>query len=713
VTRIDIEREPAAVTPPVGAVNRGPEANGANARPVDGASARAGGPTLASTWYAASGGPITDELLEWPPDVFALTNELLRRAEAFRFALSRQDWPPSRFGDWASGVAEAARRWSAWAEVRTGALPDLVAAEWSVFCERLETPLEQLAAGRDDRGCEALLTLHAIADEACAGLGVAVDTCNAEGCVYRARGRELLARTGSLARVDVRFLRVLPKVRTPPTGRPAFSRYACVLGPGVDVRWAKMPARHRGRDLRSEYATLLLLPWPLRVRASDFHPVGGSVERLAKDPYGFFEFAPAERLDLDLLDRVLVAAREEAGSVDVVLLPESGIDAREIDGLETLLDAHGVVYLQTGVREPVGQAGQFPNNWLHIGVSARLEKGGPGGGRQPWFHLRQDKHHRWSLDETQVDQYHLGGALHPHVRWWEAMDVPRKAIQFVEVAEMVLVALVCEDLAQNDEIAQLIRSVGPTGVNVGLLDGPQLTSRWSARYASVLADDPGSAVLTLSSFGMVQRSRPQGREASRVIALYKDPTGVREIPLEPGAQGVLLTVSMDRATRYTADRRWPVDNSTFCYAVAVHQVQASGVGSGTELAVPRATAARVLEAEELTILTVWAEGVSEAAAYAPERFDGLLTEARAGASWRAELRLPEPSPRLADAIESLRRMVQAVAPPPGTPLFDALVTAAGEDRPNEGTLDGLIRQALLAMLEERRTREPTQVTKPR
>jgi hypothetical protein len=94
---------------------------------------------------------------------------------------------------------------------------------------------------------------------------------------------------------------------------------------------------------------------------------------------------------------------------------------------------------------------------------------------------------------------------------------------------------------------------------------------------------------------------------------------------------------MDRAARYTADRRWPVDNSTFSYAVAVHQVQASGIGSGTQPAVSSAAAVRVLETEELTILTAWAEGVSEAAAYAPERFDGLLrgraVASRARPSW--------------------------------------------------------------------------------
>jgi len=708
--RTEIGREPPAVTLSVGAVDTGPRSNGGDARPADAAPKRTGGPTLGSTWMAVSGGPITDRLLEWPPDVFALTNAVLSRAEAFRYALSGSDWPPTRFPDWGRAVEEAARHWSAWAEDASDAMPALVAAEWSIVRERTDVPLEQLAAGRDDRGCEALLTLHAIADEACAGLGVAADTCDAEGCVYRARGRELLGRTGSLARIDTRFLRVLPKVRTPPTGRPAFSRYACVLGPGIDVRWHKMPARHRGMDLRSEYATLLLLPWPLRVRASDFHPVDGSVERLAKDPFGFFEFAPAEGLDLDLLDRVLVAAREEAGSVDVVLLPESAADVRELDDLETLLDAHGVIMLQAGVREPTGESGEFPNNWLHIGVNPGLEKGGPrpSEGRQPWFHLRQNKHHRWSLDETQVEQYHLGGALHPHVRWWEAMDVPRKAIQFVEVAEMVLVALVCEDLAQNDEIAQLIRSVGPTGVNVGLLDGPQLASRWAARYASVLADDPGSAVLTLTSFGMVERSRPEGREASRVIALWKDPTrGVREIPLEPGSQAVLLTVCMDRAPRFSADRRWPVDNSTSCYNTAVQQIRAATPGSGLTPSPLTASAKPALESEELTVLTAWAEGVSEASAYAPQRIDALLTQARSGAAWRGKLGLPEPSPQLSEALDSLAGLVGAAVAPAGAARFDALLTQAGEDRPGEGTPQRLARRVLLSMLEERATRQAT------
>jgi hypothetical protein len=555
---------------------------------------------------------------------------------------------------------------------------------------------------------EALLTLHAIADEACAGLAVALDTSDAEACGYRARGRELLARTGSLARVNPRFFRVLPKVRTPPTGRATFSRYACVVGPGIEARWHKVPTRHRGTDLTSEHATLLLLPWPLQVRESDFVPVEGSVQRLSKEPFGFFEFAPAE-VDFDLLDGVLTAARRETKSVDVVVMPESAVDESEIAYMESVLERHGVAFLQAGVRQRPKEPGRFGSNWIHVGVSPRLQKGGPLPSEQSatWFHIRQNKHHRWSLDESQIYQYHLGGVLHPHIRWWEAMEVPRLAVQFIEVAELTLVSLVCEDLAWNDDVAKLIRSVGPTIVLTHLLDGPQLTSRWSARYASVLADDPGSAVATLTSYGMVQRSRPRGRDASQIIGLWKDPIrGFREIPLEEGAHGVLLTVCMDRATRRSADGRWPVENGTHVFDAAIQQVKAAKAGGGPGLPNSGVSTPHILDSEELTILTVWAEAVAEAFAYDPKRAEAVLRDAYPGATWRAALGLPDPTPRLGAAIESMGRLVRAVTQSDETLRVEALLAATKEDRPHEERLDGVVRQVLLAMLEERSTRQP-------
>jgi hypothetical protein len=471
-----------------------------------------------------------------------------------------------------------------------------------------------------------------------------------------------------------------------------------------------MPVRHAGTDVRSEYANLLLLPWPLEVKASDFRPLDDAVRRPGKEPFAFFEFAPSRGLDFDLLDRVLLSAREEAGSVDVVVLPECAVDESEIDELETLLQQHGVVSLVAGVRRSSVESGSGPGNWLHVSFNPRLEKGAaPSEQEAPWFRLRQNKHHRWSLDESQIYQYHLGGVLHPSVRWWEAMEVPRRAIEFVEVAELTLVSVVCEDLAQHDDIAELVRSVGPTFVFAVLLDGPQLTSRWTARYASVLADDPGSAVLTLTSFGMVQRSRPARHDASPIVALSRDPArGFREIPLEAGAQGVVLTVCMARTTRRSADGRRPVDNGTHAFDVAVHQVRASNKRQRQTPRRPGRLAERALDVEDLTVLTAWAEGAAEALAHDPERAAAVAADARAGTGWRPRLGLLEPSERVIGAIDCLERAVRAASPLADAPSLEAMVSALRVDRPGETDLEVLVRRVLAAMLEERATRQPEQ-----
>src|SRR5262249_4320419 len=269
-----------------------------------------------------------------------------------------------------------------------------------------------------------------------------------KGCLYRARGREVLAATGSLARIPSHVLRVLPKICTPPNGTcfRSFSRYVCVQGPGLDAQWHKVPVRRSGTALQARHANLLLLPWPLRVRESDFRPVEVHHRTLTSEPFGFFEFAPLEKLDLDLVSRMIVAARDEVDSVDGVLLPESAVDESEVDDLETVLDRHGVAMLITGARQRTPAPGRFPSNWVHIGDNARREKGAsfPTSTGGKWFHIRQNKHHRWSLDEGQILQYHLGGVLHPHIRWWEAMEVPRRTVHFVEHGdEIAIVSLVC------------------------------------------------------------------------------------------------------------------------------------------------------------------------------------------------------------------------------------------------------------------------------
>jgi hypothetical protein len=103
--------------------------------------------------------------------------------------------------------------------------------------------------------------------------------------------------------------------------------------------------------------------------------------------------------------------------------------------------------------------------------------------------------------------------------------------------------------------------------------------------------------------------------------------GHAEIPLEAGAQGVLLTASTDVTTRRSGDGRRPIDNCTDFFDVGVYQVSAAS--SGSRPAKPRSVTshAQVLDAEELTILTSWAEGIAEAVACAPEHVEAALVDA--------------------------------------------------------------------------------------
>src|SRR5262249_37670195 len=374
--------------------------------------------TVGSLWRDVAGRRLGDELLEWAPDLFAFADVLLDRSEAYRFAVSPPEgasWPPSEMPDWDRAVANASAGWCGWVERDGTKLPGLVAEEWAVVCERPATTLDELAPGRAGPVGQALPPPPAVADEACAGTGVAVADVPREGQRFRARARELLARTGTLSRISRERLRVLPRVRNA-VGGPSIrslSRYVCVRGPEVDVVWNRIPARTLASGDAAEEGDVLMLPWPLRVDAEDFKPIG-PVEHAGLEPDGFFEFAPGEVLDLDLADRVLQSAREQVGPVEIVVLPESVVRPSDIDELERILSRHHVWLVVAGVREPPDPGGRFGANWLHLGVRF--------GGR--WWRYRQNKHHRWSLDDNQIEQYHLAGALSPGVRWWEAMAVP-------------------------------------------------------------------------------------------------------------------------------------------------------------------------------------------------------------------------------------------------------------------------------------------------
>jgi hypothetical protein len=134
-----------------------------------------GASTVESLWHDLAGSRLDDQLLEWAPDLFAFTDGVLDRSEAYRFVVSPPDgasWPPPEMPDWYVAIADASAGWRAWVDGAGAELPELVAEEWAVVRERPATTLDELATRRPWRICQALLTLHAIADEACAGTGL-------------------------------------------------------------------------------------------------------------------------------------------------------------------------------------------------------------------------------------------------------------------------------------------------------------------------------------------------------------------------------------------------------------------------------------------------------------------------------------------------------------------------------------------------------------
>ena len=604
-------------------------------------------PTIDTTWLAASGRPVNDELLSWPPDMLAFTHVILDRAEAYRFAVSPptgSDWPPSEASLWDQAVTDAARQWCRRTDDGLSPMPELVQSEWEVVRNASATSLNDLSSGRAWRLCVALLTLHAIADEVCAGVGVRAGRREPIGISLRAQMRELLARSGSMARIVPDRLRVLPKYRTSGVGitSRSISRYTCVVGPSVEFEVRGVAGRCAACE--QGQLNLLLLPWPLRIEDDDFRPLAGSVRERPVEPYGFFEYRPSDDFDLGLVDRVLRAARQEAGHIDVVVLPESSLLEEDLDELEETLALHDVDMLIAGVRsgsdDPSGGS-----NWVHIGSRFASH----------WARVRQDKHHRWSMDSSQIAQYHLEHVLDPRLRWWEAMPVQPRSLQLVERGDgQAIASLVCEDLARIDEVTNLLRAVGPNLVVSLLLDGPQLATRWTARYAAALVDDPGSAVLTLSSFGMVHRTWSGSHEPSSIVALWKDAVGRSvEIPLDQGAQGIVLTTDWRPAIRRAADGRSPANNALDLTLSRVTQVRAVEADSRVSPIAKSDARTEVLDPTELTILLSWANAVAEALEVSPVRLERVLADAQTGAAWRVCQDVPEPVGVLADSLGAL------------------------------------------------------------
>jgi hypothetical protein len=424
------------------------------------------------------------------------------------------------------------------------ARPAPVARACSLVQEALGLPTSALEQPEQWPTLVALLDLHAMADEACSDL---VRRAQA-GSAFHSRAVGLLARSGSLSNLPSSRVRVLPKLRTPETGVTirSLSRHLAVDCSEVETRW--LIPRHPTRRRRSGgQLTLLLVPHPSTIHPADFQPATGPLDEMEALGYGFFEFEPHESFDTASVEALVDAAWASVGAVDAVVLPEAALASDEVAPLQRTLVAKGVPLLVAGVRRRP-RADALGASYAHVGGGARAAE---------WSAPPQYKHHRWRVERNQIEQYGLAERLDPGRRWWEAIDIRKRTLTFVTLQDdITLCPLVCEDLARPDPVTDVIREVGPTLVVALLLDGPQLASRWPGRYATVLTDDPGSSVLTLTSLGMAERCRPPQFDVSRAVALWRDPqTGLRELELADGAEAIALVTATAARPGTTADGR--------------------------------------------------------------------------------------------------------------------------------------------------------------
>jgi hypothetical protein len=345
--------------------------------------------------------------------------------------------------------------------------------------------------------------------------------------------------------------KVLPKSHTPQNGLTLASlthHLALWVTSDVVPHWySVLPLTHKYL-WDSPSLNLLIVPWPEAITPTQFRAAEPACGELANMPEEFKFFTYCKHRDCSKATRrqagkALCRRLEElyreaiklVGRIEMVILPELALE-REFESTEVYRWAKSHdLFLVCGVAEE--SAGPSPGrNFVTVGI--------PFSGTRYYSTIEQNKHHRWRLDRSQIVQYGLGGQLDPQSEWWEHTISEARQLTFLSILPWLsLSVLVCEDLARQEPVARLVRTVGPNLVIALLMDGPQLEARWPARYATVLADDPGCSVLTLTSVGMAELCRPPGRPASRSVALWKDAKSgpARQLELPAGHHGLVTS----------------------------------------------------------------------------------------------------------------------------------------------------------------------------
>lgn len=511
-----------------------------------------------------------EKWFEWPPDVFALSSLLLSYTGAYRRAAGPPEnhhWPEE---GWNKAAHDKATQWRNWVSTGmkgthplSGYLKRLEDHK-SLEIDRLYDPPE----GEPWKLFVTLLEVHSIADEAMRGVGsvfspgvtlgivesqTEIDVGSEGLSLFYLQANFLLALRGSLSRLPKYRGVVLPKARTPQIGLTlrSFSNNLTFHQTEVDVVWRTFPWFNSDENT----VNLLIVPWPFKVEARFFRPVSHprAASQLGEDRYFHYKPQPSKGLNVGALVKVIEESEADVRRVHALVFPEMAFTPGELKALknelEKKLSPQHIPMIVSGTSEELKKDDSDESDAATESELQERRHWRPGpqakgynrvvlsvyyAGR--WHDVGQDKHHRWKLDSQQIEQYRLGGVLSGVRNWWESIHVFRRRLSVLSANPWLTICpLICEDLARLDPVSELVRGVGPTLLIALLLDGPQLKQRWSARYASVFADDPGSSVLAVTSLGMSLRSVIPGdvseeatkkaRESAPVVGQWKDQEG--------------------------------------------------------------------------------------------------------------------------------------------------------------------------------------------
>jgi hypothetical protein len=517
------------------------------------------------------------EWVVWPPDLFALTSAVLGRTGAYRDVIN-QHW--SEDPQWQAKCEAEAEAWLSevsrkLAAVRPEADTDALTAradrdgirspaDASHFHDLLTVlagqadsmTMERLRTLKDSEACafaEALIRVHAIADEACSGFGL-LGLMQVESALAKCAANLLLTAKGSLSRLPKHAGIVLPKLRTPQQGLTlrSLSHHVTYHVSEVEVIWRTMP----WPNTEENTLNVLAVPWPQSVDLSHFKPLNDTFQSVR-----YFNYRPAhgtaKPLPVEGVIRALAQVEQEHCPVHLLVFPESAMNIDEYRDLLALLKEAGdsqqlehVPMLVAGIHR---EKEEVDINEVRLASYYA--------GR--WYEMGQRKHHRWRLDRRQIRQYRLEGRFATARNWYEHISLSQRRLTFLAPnGWLALCPLICEDLAQLEPVSEVIRGVGPTLLVSLLADGPQLDNRWSARYASVLADDPGTSVLTLTSVGMVAQSqdieakKPPLPSRTHRVGLWKSPSdGWKAVDVPTDSNALLLTISAEWQQEFSADGR--------------------------------------------------------------------------------------------------------------------------------------------------------------